>query len=171
MIEIKKHIDLLPEIKNSLDHYIQKEFGHIPIVKETTWAIPDWTVINTIDGEIATFYNVVQREILLDNQVLYAAGINNVITPENYRGKGLATATLKETISFFFNEIKLDIGVLLCADDLISFYGRLGWYKVTCPVYFNQPRGRKRWQANTMLLSQKSEILQPGEIDLLGLPW
>jgi predicted acetyltransferase len=171
MIEIKKYTDLSPEVKERLVFNIHTEFGHIPIVNETKWAEPGWTIINFKDGEIATFYNIVEREILLDNNMLKCAGINNVITPEKYRGKGLATATLTETESFLFEDLGSDIGILLCADHLVPFYKRLGWYKVNCPVYFDQPGGRKLWQANTMLLTRKAEKVNPGEIDLQGLPW
>ena len=171
MIEIKKYSAISPEIKEHLNFYILKEFGHIPIVTETKWAMADWTIINFEGGEIATFYNVVERDIRFDNKILKGAGLNNVITPEKFRGKGLATNTLSETESFLFEDLRADIGVLLCADSLIPFYNRLGWHKVSCPVYFDQPGEKKLWQANTMVLSRKSEKLNPGEIDLQGLPW
>lgn len=171
MIEISKYADLSPETRERLDSYIHAEFGHIPIVNETKWATPDWTIINFIDNEIAAFYNIVQRHIVFDNKILKGAGINNVITPAKFRGKGLATSTLRETEAFLFDELGADIGVLLCADNLVPFYKRLDWYKVDCPVYFDQPDGKKLWQANTMLLSVNSEKPEPDKIDLRGLPW
>lgn len=170
MITIHKTSELDSAIKQQLEKLIDDEFGHIPIVKETEWAKPDWTIIYFLDGQIATFYNVIERTIFIDKQPFHAAGINNVITPPAFRGLGFSSKTLRETKDFIFQELKKDIGLLLCADDLISFYGKLNWYQVACPVFFEQKAGKKTWTANTMLFSG-DKILEPKEIDLNGLPW
>lgn len=170
MIKIQRFTELAIETKEQLDIIIESEFGHIPIVKQTSWALPDWTIIYYFENEIATFYNVVIREISIDEQYFKAAGINNVITPEKFRGKGFSTNTLLETKKYLFEDLNLDLGLLLCADDLVPFYKRLGWYKVDCPVYFDQPTEKKVWTANTMLLTNGT-TLYPQRIDLNGLPW
>jgi hypothetical protein len=170
MIKIQRFSELSTETKGQLDTIIESEFGHIPIVKQTIWASPDWTIINYCEDEIATFFNVVIRVISIDEQHFKAAGINNVITPEKFRGKGFSTNTLSETKKFLFEDLNLDLGLLLCADDLVPFYKRLGWYRVDCPVYFDQPTEKKVWTANTMLLTNK-KTLYPQKIDLNGLPW
>lgn len=170
MIKIQRYTDLNSATKVELQTLIENEFGHIPIVKETSWALPDWTIIYYLEEEIATFYNVVIREISIDEHKIKAAGINNVITPAKFRGKGYSTKMLTETTNLLFEDIQADLGLLLCADNLIPFYNRLGWYKVNCPVYFDQPSGRKVWTANTMLLTP-GKTLKPEIIDLNGLPW
>jgi hypothetical protein len=170
MIEIKRHSELSTTVKDELDKLIQHEFGHIPIVQETKWAIPDWTIILYDDSEIATFYNIIERSVTIDHNELAAAGINNVITPAKFRGKGFSTKALRDTEHFIFNNLKSDLGLLLCADDLVPFYKRLNWYKVDCPVYFDQPGRTKLWTANTMLLTRETVRL-PKEINLNGLPW
>lgn len=113
---------------------------------------------------------MVIREISIDEQHFKAAGINNVITPKKFRGKGFSKNTLLETKKFLFEDLNLDLGLLLCADDLVPFYKRLGWYKVDCPVYFDQSTEKKIWAANTMLLTNE-RTLYPQNIDLNGLPW
>lgn len=170
MIKIHETSTLDLIAKNQIEQLIEKEFGHIPIVKETTWASPNWTVIFYQGNEIATFYNIVERTITIDGKDYFSAGINNVITPGKYRGKGLSTQILKNTEDFIFNELKAELGLLLCADSLLPFYERLNWYRVKCPVYFKQPSGKKLWTANTMLRTINKEI-QPHQIDLNGLPW
>ncbi|NER14733.1 GNAT family N-acetyltransferase [Leptobacterium flavescens] len=170
MIEIKKYPMLSPETKKELRGHIDREFGHIPIVRETEWATPHWSIICYEEGEIASFYNIVEREIFVDNNKLKIAGINNVITPPAFRGKGLSSKTLKETEDFIFKDLACRLGVLLCADQLLPFYERLNWYKVDCPVYFLQGTERKLWNANTMLLSRNTHM-SPLKIDLNGLPW
>ena len=170
MLEIKKHSELDRELKRKLDNFIEEEFGHIPIVKETEWAKPDWTIILFQNGHIATFYNIIERKILVDSNEMKIAGINNVITPKKFRGNGFATKILRETESFIFEDLKSELAVLLCADNLIPFYNRLNWNKINCSVYFEQSDGKKLWAANTMLLTKKDK-LNPMKMDLNGLPW
>lgn len=128
MIEVFKHSELSESVKTKLKSYIKIEFGHIPIVNETEWAIPDWTIIYFENKEIATFYNIVEREIIIDNEVFKISGINNVITPKKFRGMGYASKTLSDTEKVIFDNLKCDLGVLLCADELVPFYERLNWY-------------------------------------------
>ncbi len=170
MIEIKKYYELSKKIKDKLNFYIKSEFGHIPIVNKTEWATPDWTIIYYENNLIATFYNIVERDVLIDNEVFKVGGINNVITPKEFRRKGYASKILRETEYLIFEEMNCDLGILLCADDLIPFYERLNWYKVDCPVYFKQSSGVKLWVSNAMLL-QKNEKMSPQRIELNGLPW
>lgn len=170
MVEIKKYSRLTDQTKEKLNSLIEGEFGHIPIVKETKWATPDWTIIQYENDQIATFYNIVIREIIIDGETLRISGINNVITPKKFRRKGYASNSLRETEYLIFDDLSCDLGVLLCADDLIPFYERLNWYRIDCPVYFKQSTGRKIWTANTMLLT-RNEKLHPTLIDLNGVPW
>ena len=170
MIEIKKYPELLEKTKDKLNSYIKDEFGHIPIVNETEWATPDWTIVYYENDLIATFYNIVEREIIIDNKLFKVGGINNVITPKEFRGKGYASKTLRKTEHLIFDNLNCDLGVLLCANSLIPFYERLNWYKVDCPVYFEQSSGVKLWESNTMLLT-KNEKMSPQRIELNGLPW
>jgi len=170
MINIKKHLELPSVVKQQLDTYIHNEFGHVPIVNETEWVTPDWTILYYENNQIASFYNIVEREILIDDQAIKTAGINNVMTPTEFRGKGFASKMMSQTDSLIFEKLKCQLGVLLCADALIPFYEKLNWYKIDCPVYFKQSNGMKLWRANTMFLS-KGERLNPSKIDLNGLPW
>ncbi|MEQ8928042.1 MAG: GNAT family N-acetyltransferase [Fulvivirga sp.] len=170
MIDIIEYKDLDSFTKQHLNKNIDAEFGHIPIVKNTQWAIPDWTLIYSQNSTLAAFYNIVEREVIMDDDMVKIAGINNVITLKNFRGKGLSAKLLKDTEHFIFDEMRSKFGLLLCADTLIPYYEKLDWYLVNCPVYFNQSDGKKLWGANTMLRSN-SGYKYPNQIDLNGLPW
>ena len=170
MIEVEKYSGLSEKIKEKLNSHISNEFGHIPIVNETEWATPDWTILYYENGLIATFYNIVETKIIIDGNEFKVGGVNNVITPIEFRGKGYATKILKQAERLIFEDLNCDLGALLCADNLVPFYQRLNWYKVDCPVYFNQSSGIKLWQSNTMLLTKKQKI-NPKKIELNGLPW
>ncbi|MBC5994659.1 GNAT family N-acetyltransferase [Pontibacter cellulosilyticus] len=172
MIKSIKYSDLSPSETERLQHHIDTEFGHVPFVQAHVWAQPDWSIIKYEEDNTATFYNVVLREIALDGQNVKAAGINNVITPEAYRGKGYATTLLKATEGKLFDEWGCDCGVLLCADALVPFYSRLNWYKVDAILYYDQPAGKQLYDSNVMLLTPPGcSRLSPKEIDLNGLPW
>jgi len=170
MTEFTRYSDLNKSTRSTLDRYIEGEFGAVPIVQNTEWAIPDWTVILYEEGEIAAFYNIVIRNILIDGTECKAGGINNLITPQSFRGNGYATQLMQDAGRLLFDELSCELGILLCADELIPFYERFGWYAVGCPVYFDQPAGKQRWDANTMLLTVDGKR-EPREIDLNGLPW
>ena len=170
MIEVTKYSELTIQKREQLDIFIQNEFGHIPIVREISWATPDWTIINYCKNKIATFYNIVEGTTTIDGRDFKVAGINNVITPTEFRGKGFSTETLIETKSFLFENLNADLALLLCADKLIPFYQRIGWYEVNCDVHFDQPTGNKIWTAKTMILT-KAEKISPTKIELNGLPW
>jgi len=170
MLELVNYSILDEPSKNELISYVDNEFGHIPIVNETEWAIPNWTIINRKENKIVSFYNVVEREILIDGELHKVAGINNVITIKEYRGNGFASTMLKETENEVFDKLNCNIGVLLCADELTPFYENLDWYRVECPVFFNQSSGVKMWKANLMFRTISFK-LQPKEVNLNGLPW
>ena len=170
MIKITKYAELTYAEKNTIAELIEEEFGEIQIVKETEWTEPDWTIIYYQENKIVSVYNIIEREILLDSSPIKALGINNVITPKEERGKGYSSKLLRETESLVFDQFKSKIGLLLCADAMLPFYERLNWYKINCPVYFDQSNGIKTWAANCMLLTQ-NERLHPLEINLNGLPW
>ena len=170
MIQIEQYDQLPDNIRQILNSYIHAEFGHISIVQETTWASPDWTILYKEGDTIISFYNIIERDILIDDKSCKVAGINNVITPPAFRGKGYSTKLLNDTTPFIFDELRATHGLLLCADAMIPFYQRLGWYTVNSQVYFDQPSGRKRWTANIMLLSPHNPVT-PDTIDLQGTPW
>ena len=172
MIKSIKYTDLDTATINELQCHIDTEFGHVPFVQAHTWANPDWSVIKYESNSIATFYNIVLRQITIDGQQYKAAGINNVITPKAYRGKGFATEVLSATENFLFEELGCSLGLLLCADALLPFYSRLGWRQVFPILYYDQPSGRQLYDSNVMILDpDKLDKLSPTEIDLNGLPW
>jgi hypothetical protein len=170
MIEISRYTELSEEVRNQMNHHINDEFGHIPIVAETEWATPNWTILYYDNEQITTFYNIVIREIKIDNKQIRVGGINNVMTPKEFRGMGYASKALQETENVIFNDLDCQMGLLLCADNLIPFYEKLNWYNIECPVYFEQSSGKKLWGAQTMLLTRNGKI-SPDKIELNGLPW
>ena len=169
-LTIKKYNKLDPTVQNTLADMTQHEFGDVPIVQEFKWAIPDWVVYMTLGEEIASVAHVIERSAYFDRAEVIVGGLNNLITKKIFRGKGMGVKVLKRTHELIFNELQCDAGLLLCADSLIPYYQKFGWYKVSSGLYFDQPDGKKQWQANVMLKTEH-DVLHPDAIDLNGLPW
>ncbi|WP_143961107.1 GNAT family N-acetyltransferase [Litoribacter populi] len=171
MIEIKKYVELEERTRLDLDQMAQKAFEGVEIVENTTWSTPDWSIINRHDGKIVMYYNLVVRSVDFDGTPFSVAGINNVITHPDFQGQGYASRTLKHTRDFIFNTLKADFGLLLCGDELVGFYKKLGWHKFSGDLIVEQPQvGPIHWSSNTMLMS-KRPIPCSKEINLNGLPW
>ena len=61
------------------------------------------------------------REFALSMREVFTGGLNNLITPEKYRGRGLAAKVLERVDELIFKELHCDAGLLLCADSLVLF--------------------------------------------------
>jgi hypothetical protein len=168
---IKKCDDLDVETKESVSKIISDEFGHVPIVKKYEWAIPDWAIILYSSTKISSIAQVITRTVEFDSKKLKIGGLSNLITLKAFRGLGMADEVLKSFENLIFHELNCDLGLLLCADDLVSYYKKYGWIQVHSDLYFDQPSGKQKWTANVMLISKEPLVAEPKTIDLNGLPW
>ncbi|HEX2627603.1 MAG TPA: GNAT family N-acetyltransferase [Chitinophagaceae bacterium] len=171
MIIVNKYKALKLDWQNEMAELAELEFGEVPFVKNTKWTTPDWSILKFEGNDLVAFYNIVERDIEVDGQVMKAGGINNVITKREHRGKGLASLLLKETAKLLFEDIHCNLGLLLCADDLVNFYHKHGWYKVNSALTYDQPDGKRDYSSNIMLLTSPEKSIIPKKIDLKGLPW
>lgn len=147
------------------------EFGQFAIVRETQWAVPDWTYFALEGDELAGFYNIVERSVTFDGVPVRVAGLNNLVTLPAFRGRGIGSRLLRETQGPWFAPLGADCGLLLCADALLPFYSRLGWQKLEARVSYEQSGGARTWAANCMVLDPPRKQVAPRQIDLCGLPW
>lgn len=147
------------------------EFDRFPIVRQTTWATPDWSLLGMEGCDLACFYNLVERVVQFDGQPIRVAGLNNLVTAPGYKRRGLASRLLTATETEWFTTLKAQYGLLLCADDLLPFYARLGWQRVSSEIRFAQQGSEQLWPANCMVLSPGRQPVDPGVIELRGLPW
>ena len=170
-IVVSRYAELPASDRDHLEEIAEASFSHIPLVRETEWAVPDWS-FRAFDGdELVAFHNIITRRVRIDGRDVDVAGLNNVITLPAHRGKGVASWLLKETRPRWAMESGTSTGLLLCADGLVPFYSRLGWELVTVPVRYSQPDGERRWSASCMLLDDRPELRATRDVDLCGLPW
>jgi GNAT superfamily N-acetyltransferase len=166
-----RHLELPPVTRMQLDAVAHAEFEQYAIVRETEWATADWTFQALEGDEPVSYYNIIDRTVSIDGVATRVAGLNNMVTIPKHRGRGAASALLRETQPRWFEELHAACGLLLCADALLPFYSRLGWQKVNGRVVYSQPDGIRAWTANCMLLNAACEASSIREIDLCGLPW
>lgn len=173
VLELRRfaYSELSSGLRENIEALCWDEFGQYEIVRNTEWARPDYTFAAFDQGELAGFYNLVLRSVSMDEHKVPVAGINNVVTLAGYRGRGIATQLLGDTESYWFETLGTEHGLLLCADALLTFYERLGWYKVRSTVRFSQSDGTRTWSANCMLRTPGTDDIKPSEIDLCGEPW
>lgn len=162
----------LPERdRERLEDIADAQFGHFPLVRGTQWSEPHFSYRAFEGDELVAFYNIIQRTVRIDGSSVDIAGVNNVITLPAHRGKGWASRLLRQTQPSWAQELGTPIGLLLCADALVSFYTRLGWELMRVPVRYSQPDGERAWPANCMLLDERRQLRATVEVDLCGLPW
>jgi aminoglycoside 2'-N-acetyltransferase I len=166
-----RYLELAPARRELLDAAAHAEFEQYAIVRETEWSIADWT-FQALEGDTCvSYYNIVERTVSIDGVATRAAGLNNVVTIREHRGRGAASALLRQTQPSWFEELHAECGLLLCADGLLPFYARLGWQKVSGRVVYSQPDGIRTWAESCMLLDPSRRWASAREIDLCGLPW
>lgn len=172
IIEQVRHHDLPHARREQLRLLASEAFDQFPIVRETRWAVPDWTFLGMAeDGGLACFHHLVERAVRIDGQPVAVAGLNNLITTQAYRGRGLASELLAASERAWFSSLDARYGLLLCAEALLPFYKRLGWQRVSAEVRFEQPGGMRVWGAECMVLDPARDAIDPTVIDLRGLPW
>lgn len=170
-MQIFKHSSLRQDVKASLQRLAKEEFGNIPIVANTEWSLPNWSLITFSDNEVSAFVNIVERTVHIDKKAYDAAGINNLIVNKKYRGRGLGKLIMLEAQQFILETLSCQIGILLCADNLVSFYEKLNWHLVDSHVSYKQQNTTLRWEARTMLFDPNSIVESFDHLHLNGPPW
>src|SRR5919201_374114 len=147
------------------------DFGTPPYLWEPAEARP-WRFL-VWDGErLVSHVGVLQRTVRVGGQPLHVAGVYSVMTRPCDRGRGYAGAALERAEAFMHQELpRAEHGLLMCIDERLPFYRRLGWRRVADRVVFDQPAGRHVSEINTMTLPLRGRDWPPGEVDLCGLPW
>jgi GNAT superfamily N-acetyltransferase len=147
-------------------------FAGSAVAKHFTW-VNHWAyqVVVYRGSTPVSYLRLVDRIGLVDGYRVRMGGVADVMTPPDHRGKGFAGLALDEARNTIFDTMKAQLGVLLCAEELVHFYARHDWQLVDCPVTIDQPGGRRVWPQCTMVLGRPGETWVPKSIDLCGLPW
>lgn len=142
-------------------------------VEQIVWASPQWGVLVRDDrGCLVGYVGIVVREAAVDGQAVRIGGIGGVKTHPAARGRGYARAALRRAATFMADDLGAAFGLLVCREQLLPFYGGLGWRTFAGTFLVGQPGGTVPFTYNTpMVLPLRAPAPEAGTIDLCGLPW
>jgi len=165
-IELDKQIDQLDHLAFADENHDDPEFNSID------WSSPIETMaLGRIDGELVTLLSLLRREILVGGKSVWVAGVGGVGTHPNWQKRGLSSRLLQAAEKFMREKMDVSFGLLFCADERRSFYGRVGWKYIAEEIYFIQDGGRRSLETAVMVLPFAEQAWLSGDIDLCGLPW
>ncbi|NLE45797.1 MAG: GNAT family N-acetyltransferase [Chloroflexi bacterium] len=168
-IEIQPTRTLPEEVQNHIGEWMHRIFAGMDVGIE--WAGGDWSILVHVNGELVSHVNIVDRVVRVGGRDVRLGGIGNVATLETWQGRGLASIGMRTAQAFMCDELGVDFGLLLCEEDLIPFYRRLGWQVVSEPAVVDQPGGKVTLHHIVMVISCQQSEWPSGAIDLCGLPW
>jgi GNAT superfamily N-acetyltransferase len=127
-------------------------------------------VIVSDNGADTCHVGLYVRECLVDGTPLRVGGIGGVLTYAHARRKGYATAAIRHGLGLFADE-GCAFALLGCNDYNYAFYRGLGWRQTDARILIEQPAGKKQMTEMEPFLFDLEFSVDPGEIDLCGLPW
>jgi predicted acetyltransferase len=137
----------------------------------TKWASADWTVMVWEDEDLVTNVHIVDRTVKVGNQRVRLGGIGNVATKVEWRKRGYARSALDTAQTFLRDPLKVDFGMMIATEPMISRYQKLGWKVAARSMLVDQPDGRTTLNYPVMILPVCRQDWPEGAIDLCGLPW
>ena len=98
-------------------------------------------------------------------------GVGGIATPPDHRGKGYAPLGMERAVDFL-KDSGAAFGLLVCRDELIGYYTRLGW-RLFEGTMLNTQRGEPEVFTfnNVMVGDLNSPAPTAGVIDLRGPAW
>jgi len=170
------HAELTPELQNKIDALDKLAFAgdtidDDPEFSKIQWASPDWMALGFLNGELVTQLCLPKREIMVDDEKIWVAGIGGMATHPDHQHKGYGSALLAATESFMRDELHVPFGLLICADSTRPFYEFSRWQFAADLLYYQQDYRRWSLRTSVMILPLINQTWPVGEIDLCGLPW
>jgi predicted GNAT family N-acyltransferase len=102
---------------------------------------------------------------------VHVGGIGGVVTAEQQRGLGVASAGMRTAVTTLQREHDVDFAMLFCEDHNVAFYRSLGWQPFGGTVFAEQPEGRIHHDSVAPFVHDLKLAPRAGTIDLRGLPW
>jgi predicted GNAT family N-acyltransferase len=137
----------------------------------THWSDVDWHILITVGEELVSHVEIVEREAFVGQESIRLGGIGGVLTLPAWRGRGLAKVGMQKTQAFMCEELGVDFGLLMCDQEVVPFYSKLGWVEVEGPLVYDQPEGKVVFDDKVMIFACSDMSWPQGMIDIRGYPW
>jgi predicted acetyltransferase len=171
-IEIVTEADLDQAAAEVINYWAVKAFeDHEGGYENCQWAPADWRILVFADDQLVSFLKVTEREVCAGSQRLMVAGLGDVVTLPEWRGRGLAGLALRRLNEALGERDDIEFGMLMCLPELVPYYGRFGWQAVAERIVYTQAWGKETSAEVTMVLSPHGKTWPDGPIDVNGLPW
>lgn len=136
----------------------------------TQWAGFDWYVKAETRGRTVSIAGIVDREGAVGGVPTHLGLLGGVFTHPQYQRRGLASEVVRRATEFITDDLRCDFGVLICSDDLVPFYERLGWRRVSNVMKFERYGETGVVVGKVMVFECAGRPLPAGTIDVRGLP-
>jgi predicted acetyltransferase len=137
----------------------------------TIWAPPDWAVMVWEDEDMVSNIHIIERTVNVGSEPVKLGGIGNIATKVEWRKRGYASTALEVALDFLKDPLRVDFGLMIATDQMISRYQKIGWKVVAHTLLIDQPAGKTTLNYPVMVLPVCKQIWPKGQIDLCGLPW
>jgi predicted GNAT family N-acyltransferase len=168
-VEISKTEDLPQDLKSEIRRWLVETF--LDEHDDTAWANVDWHILGWVGEELVSHVEIIERVVLVGNEMLAVGGIGGVVTKPHWRHRGYASSIMKIAQKHLCESLRLKFGLLMCDESVIPFYEQLGWKVISGPLVCEQPSGKIAFDDIVMVYSGRNEDFPEGLIDAQGPPW
>lgn len=136
------------------------------------WAAPQWGVFVWDDsGDLVSYTGVVRTDGTHDGTPVSIGGVGGIATRPDQRGKGYAAIGIGRGIDFLAG-MGTDFALLVCRDELVGYYEKLGWRLFGGEVLVRQFGETEPFTYNRVMVGDINQTApSSGTIDLQGPPW
>ena len=128
-------------------------------------------LVSNAAGELVCHVGIHLRPAKWTDSAVRIGGIGGVITRQDSRNRGYASAAMRAAVAHMKEEDGADFGLLFCEPHNFAFYRGLGWCQFAGPVFAEQPEGRVRFDVMAAFVFDLRLSPHDGALDLRGLPW
>lgn len=97
------------------------------------WAIRQWHTVVWMNGQIVSHVGLVATSIVVNGRCVKAGWITGVASQKDWQHRGYASAAMNYTTAFMSERLGAEMGWLICREQVVPFYSRLGWQVVSMP--------------------------------------
>lgn len=118
-----------------------------------------------------SYTGIVVIEGTVDGEPVRVGGLGGIATHPDTRGMGLARQSIEMALELMHDQ-EADFALLVCRDELISYYEGLGWRLFDGTLLVTQFGVREVFTFNNVMVRDVTSRAPRDEaIDLLGPPW